>query len=124
MQINRRSWLRFLPAALVPVAMRAQSVASRVCMDIKTQGFIPCPPESTPPVTYPGWTKGKAINNQCPQCGTMAAPLPQHGPFRNCRASTPIENTTSGQVCIEADMNKNQLVRCLRCNNAFFQDAE
>ena len=50
--------------------------------------------------------KGKvAFNNQCPVCGTMAAPYLE----------------TKGSIALGATYN---IIRCRRCNVAFFQDAE
>ena len=59
---------------------------------------------------------GKALNNQCPVCGTMAKPY---------RAATG-GMTLTGTVRIDppGDMPRLNLARCLRCSAAFWQDSE
>lgn len=63
----------------------------------------------------PEWyTKGKALNNQCPTCGTMAEAIlgnDRHVVFNGDRPGT----------LLASDM---QLHRCLRCNAAFWADSK
>jgi hypothetical protein len=71
----------------------------------------------------PAWRSGSALNNQCPQCGSMADPYRPHdaGHLIDCSHPKP------GQVCVapvRAVQPSFRVTRCQRCNDAFFQDTE
>ncbi len=57
------------------------------------------------------WESGKALNNQCPTCRTMADSF--HNP--------PLCAGMKGPVPCSPD---ERVTRCKRCNAAFWQDAE
>ena len=67
----------------------------------------------------PAWKTGKAINNQCPVCGTMAEPYVYRdaGHLINCDHPRP------GLVCVAPLQTSSRTVRCQRCNARFDQDA-
>jgi hypothetical protein len=62
------------------------------------------------PGTEFAWSRHPPDNNQCPVCGTMAKPLHYR-------------NGLIFQSNIGASLEPG-LIRCFRCNNAFWQDPE
>jgi hypothetical protein len=78
--------------------------------------------EITPVVDGPeplGWKAGKALNNQCPVCGTMAEPFPSD--------RVGCGYTTGGiPSLIHYDMGGyvGRITACEHCRAAFWQQAE
>lgn len=105
--MNRRSFWKWLPAFMAPAVLAQRS------------GTGPKPPDypvvrevSVSEILEPYWKRGRAMNNQCPVCGLLAADPPKderHVVFANNR----------GDVVSSSNP---QIVRCLRCNAAFWQD--
>jgi len=79
--------------------------------DYKT---VKCPEPPIVPVERLDWPDGKPLNNQCPVCGTMAA--------SHKRGEIPTVEI-AGVLYVE-DAMLPRVARCLRCNCAFWQDAE
>ena len=69
---------------------------------------------------------GKALNNQCPVCGTMAKPYkanPPCGTFFDKQGN--LKSYNSQVICgDDYKTSPENLTRCLRCNAAFWQDSE
>ncbi|MDE2022466.1 MAG: hypothetical protein KGI71_06160 [Patescibacteria group bacterium] len=63
---------------------------------------------------------GVALNNQCPVCGTMAEPL------KRVIGSYSYEPASGGLIALKPNYVDPGpgIVRCKRCNAAFWQDAE
>lgn len=110
--------LQFM-AALVGMTGVARAQQWKECVSLET---------TSPLLTCTGKTK-TALNNQCPVCGTLAAPYvrpltDKNGGFmRNCKPAgeflvscDPPQLTPSGPP--------ERVTRCKRCNAAFWQDAE
>lgn len=91
---NRRNWAMFLVAAVVAVVAKAQQWREPI---IDQNHFVT------------GKTMPK-LNGQCPVCGTMAAP------FKHTISDT-------GHFEDATDNGFSKLMRCVRCNAAFWQDA-
>ena len=67
------------------------------------------------------WHSGKALNNQCPVCGTMAEPYV----MQNAGHLIPCAHPKPGQFCVAPVPGKvpeSRTVRCQRCNARFDQD--
>lgn len=83
-----------------------------------------------------GWKQGKAINNQCPMCGTMAKPYRRRTEKEVFGAETCIANSGIGSMvnsisnCVPPsdklyDPKRIQVYGgCLHCGAAFWQDSE
>lgn len=71
-------------------------------------------PRCYPPKNHPE----PALNNQCPVCGTMAAPY-SPGMIFNA-VGTCLDREGKETACSKAP----RIIRCKRCNAAFWQDAE
>jgi hypothetical protein len=74
------------------------------------------------------WQDGKALNNQCPVCGTMAKPFSKAAWVESMNKLGPCMGSTPPlAVCLPAIIDQapsyNQ-VRCERCNVIFAQDSE
>lgn len=61
----------------------------------------------------PAWKDGKTRNNQCPVCGTMAREMSNKITVHLSADGTAFVGTPSTRI-----------VRCHRCNAAFWQDTE
>lgn len=68
------------------------------------------------------WRAGKALNGQCPVCGTMAKPLRKIPLGKQTHLDTP--GPDSAVVIENVAYLTTRLERCARCNAAFYQDAE
>ena len=84
-----------------------------------------------PAYEAPQWmvVNSKALNNQCPVCGTMAEPFrcdPQYSITQtDVRLSgRDIVLLSAGKSSDKPPKMPSRLVRCARCNAAFWQDAE
>lgn len=68
------------------------------------------------------------LNNQCPVCGTMAKPyfrlLNYYAGMKNCKPDSKSSVFSLCDAPTERIGPMEQITRCLRCNNAFWQDAE
>jgi hypothetical protein len=85
---------------------------------------IKCPESPIVPVDRLGWPDGKATNNQCPVCGTMAKQLiaqrwPTQDGYRSIMNGAAVERINPREELIPAQ----SITRCGRCNCAFWQDA-
>lgn len=104
---SRRGWIWL---ALLPVVGRGQKAISGDCSTMS---------DTCRKVTLdlPAWRDGKALPNQCPTCGTMAKSVSfddiDHLVCVADHGSVPCARTVTSQ-----------LTRCLRCNAAFWQDAQ
>ena len=133
--MNRRKWLKWIPAAFLPMGAKGGRptqiyqpvVPDGFCIGIKTDGSygqVECPPSQIVPDRYLRWMSGKALNNQCPVCGTIAAALPALPDILTNDGRACNGPSVEGGVCLNGGVvYLHKLVRCLRCNNAFFQDA-
>lgn len=63
--MNRRSWMKWIPAALLPMAVKGQS---KLLTDEITVQYDP--PQWRIPLSK---IAGRPRNGQCPVCGTMSA---------------------------------------------------
>lgn len=104
----RRSWVALLFAPLALAQMKV----------LETVKFFVQGRELT-------WFSGKAMNNQCPICGSMAPPVYKWRDYSATRKNcTPVLD----QAVVICDapplLESEQLTRCRRCNCAFWQDAE
>ena len=66
----------------------------------------------------------KPLNNQCPVCGTMARPYTGKRAYSEpwCEGAQPFPPTK--EMLAECqDPPRQRIVRCHRCNAAFWQDA-
>lgn len=156
MEMNRRSWLRWLPAALLPWTAKGQravnlppTVPTGMCIGVGSDGkygAVECPVPPTQAVKFLRWMSGKALNNQCPVCGTMAEPYLRQTNFEAyghlIGTLPPIERGIFGFLgdhdhmwdrMNEDDAIKRPTkmigpsdrdVRCARCNCKFVQDAD
>lgn len=70
-------------------------------------------------VIEPAWKTGKAINNQCPVCGTMAEPYV----YRDAGHLITCDHPRPGLTCVAPLRIASRTVRCERCNARFDQDA-
>lgn len=75
-----------------------------------------------------GWLVGKAVNNQCPLCGTMAAKYEREPDYysapKNCK---PVSDNKYLVVCDPITALAGPMKRitcCAKCSNAFWQTAE
>ena len=113
----------FLAGLLGLGVVRAQT-ANTACIAIEPDGSvgheIPC----GDPIR---WRDGKAKNNQCPVCGTMAIPYKRNPPCGTYYDKGVLHSYNQGVYCgpeYTAKTEASNLVRCKRCNAAFWQDAE
>lgn len=109
--MNRRSWMKWIPAALLPMVAKAQDALREVPPG--GTALIQAARRDGATLMVPEWVYGKARNNECPSCGTMAAPY-----------SNPDKG---GMACVglNGDMPcgpPSIITRCNRCNAAFWQD--
>jgi hypothetical protein len=114
--MNRRKIFAWIVGALGMGTASAQTLKLPTegggCFDGRKR--IPCP-------ILPSWQTGKAKNNQCPVCGTMAEPLKksqwvkQHENVGWVLGSRPLT---------EADAPTQVLTRCAKCSSAFYCDSE
>lgn len=78
--------------------------------------------------TIIGWLVGKAVNNQCPLCGTMAAKYERELDYFNApRFCEPVSGSEHLIVCNKPTKRTRpmkQITCCARCSNAFWQTAE
>lgn len=70
-------------------------------------------------------------NNYCPVCGTKADPfrpsVAEYSLIQPCASISPDSHGEVNAVCrqwTKEDLPKERMVRCKKCNVAFFQDAE
>jgi rubredoxin len=63
------------------------------------------------------WDTRKPKNRECPVCGTMAKP---YKTIHDCFGPVNMKDGSMKFV----DCEPQRLIRCERCSNAFFQDAE
>ena len=78
----------------------------------------------------PAWQQGKALNNQCPQCGTMAEAYKRSSWVAamagvNCTRPGPNGDMFAIMTpCKESDAPDSRRIDCERCNTTFRQRAE
>lgn len=123
---TRRSlaWL----IGLVPFAAKGQKLdgSSFSTKCIGSNGPGPCPQEPTRPIAPLGWMMGnaKVMRDQCPVCGTLAPPYRCQPPCGTYFDNQGTLRALSISITCSPDQGRTiNLTRCLRCNNAFFQDA-
>lgn len=105
MKLNRSQFFAFL-IGLIPGLAKAQEGTSTGGIGV-IHAVSPRLPPGTPGL-LPEWRYEKAFPNQCPTCGTLAKPYDTKVGSGRYRVNTETEN----------------LVRCQRCNAAFWQDSE
>lgn len=71
------------------------------------------------------WKNGKPLNNQCPVCGTMAEAFHAENDCLEY-AGPPVQTgDVLSLTCSKRSTHPaNRMLRCSRCNNCFWQDAE
>lgn len=111
MNQNRRRWLRWLPVALLPMAAKAETVVTpNWHRPVGNENFL-----------FTGEYE-KALNNQCPVCGTMAPVMKASLPGERCNGTHTSINIPEWPPCI--DRGSPWLTMCARCNAAFYRRAE
>lgn len=143
--MNRRSWMRWLPAALLPWVAKGQTSAEYCTKDQIVDAARKGVHLAGCPAPQIEWKRGKPLNNQCPVCGTMAKPYLRKTYFEEyghlIGTLPPIKSGRWGALCDHANLWKrmeeddaikrpNEMigpdhmdVRCVRCNCKFVQDA-
>lgn len=146
--MNRRSWLRWLPAVLVPAALKGDEICFKsICREFPTAtGGGEGHPGVTLGTPILEWRTGRALNNQCPVCGTMATPYLRQTYFEEyghlIGTLPPISKSLFGAAFDFANISDrvneddaikrptemvgpdHMNVRCAQCNCQFVQDAD
>lgn len=99
--VGRRKWMGWLMGPFAVGMVKAQQAdPAKACWGIQDgkEGPVACDPI--------GWKNYKAINGQCPVCGTRA---------KSIHISVIMHSDIGGAFTLP--------VRCQKCNAAFWQDA-
>jgi len=108
---NRRTWMKWLPAALLPMVAKAQGLVREVPPG--GTALIQAARRDGAALIVPEWVFGQARNNECPSCARTAEPY--------------INPATGDGSCIGINGAvscgpASRITRCKRCNTAFWQD--
>ena len=116
MKLARRNLFAALAGFLgIARAQTSTNLPTVTCRDADVY-----PPDCKTKIVKLGWQSGKATPNQCPVCGTMADPYVRK--LDDCDVWNMSGHVASTRKvpCSPASRE----VRCARCNNAFWVDAE